>query len=193
MPLQGCGFPDTEFITGRFLFTTPDTSHGNGNRRPEMSDSSRAAGARFSPCLAPRPPRLPESLPPVGPAASGSLSQVLPGAAAAAAAVPGLGVQPAAAAVPSPWRSPGPRGVRSSRARAARGPHVGRGRREDPAGGRGGAKEPGTRPARADGGQRPQEGDPGVREAAPGAAPPPRARPAPAAAAGPRPRAAPRP
>lgn len=48
--------------------------------------------------------------------------------------------------------------------------------REAGARGGGGAKAPGARPARAPGGQRPQERDPGIREAVPGAAPPPRAR-----------------
>ncbi|XP_034525477.1 caskin-1 [Ailuropoda melanoleuca] len=126
-----------------------------------QAGSRAAAGARVSRRPGPRPPTASESLPPwvpqpleaslrlslAPPPCRGSVSSPHPGG-----------------CLPGPWLSPRTVGGLQRPARPARGEGASR---EHGARGRGGAKEPGARSARADGGQRPPEGDPGVREAVP--------------------------
>lgn len=144
-----------------------DTSHGSHG--PEMSDSlwrpAPAPGARVS--RPGSPPAQCQSPSPVGPAASGRLS-------GSAWRRRRVGAQR-----PVPRPSPGRRGVRRGQPEP-RGRHVGRGRlgRTEPEVGRSPRSRARGRRGRTEVSGRRR--DPGVREAAPGAAPPPAPSPPPA-------------
>lgn len=156
----GVRVPDTEFIIGRFLHS-PRLSHGSHG--PECLTALAAIGSRARcPGLSVPGPRPPAPVPPP----RGSRSLWISGSARRRRRA---GLQ--RSSPPAIARRRGVRRGQAGAARPARGEWgVSGGRSQS---GRG---EPLlARPARAHRGQRPQEGDPGVREVAPGAAPLPRA------------------